>query len=538
VAVPKFRFRKHSSLGAAAAEHDQEYLQECFVDTGDLATLADCKKPQRIVVGRTGSGKTALLDRLLQLDHAISIQPESLSLTHIANSSVLQFFTDAGLKIDIFLRLLWRHVFTVELIRARYAITNEASKRNALDRLLEHLGRDKGKRRALDYIEQWGDRFWETTEYRIKELVKRIESDLSSSIAAGPQPFQLNATSAARLSEEQRADVVERGQKVIDQIQIKELSEIVDLLDEYVFDDPQKPYYICIDRLDENWIEDRFRYLLIRSLLETIRDFQKLRYVKIVIVLRSDLLDRVFRLTRDAGFQEEKFRALYLKLRWSRDQLMSCIDRRVGYLVRQTYTKMGATHKDVLPKSVGEMQVFDYMVERTLRRPRELIEFFNECIELASETPAITRSMLLQAEGVYSKNRARSLQEEWFADYPRLEECLRFLRGRPKNFRVRSLEKKEFEDFCLEVAAADPGASDRMSSVARSVAECAIGAQAGLQAVLCIFYQIGAVGLKLGAADGVVWAHEGVVGIAPESITPDTRVSIHPMLYRALGVAP
>jgi hypothetical protein len=35
--------------------------------------------------------------------------------------------------------------------------------------------------------------------------------------------------------------------------------------------------YVCVDKLDENWVDGKFRYLLIRSLIETIKDFSAVR---------------------------------------------------------------------------------------------------------------------------------------------------------------------------------------------------------------------------------------------------------------------
>jgi putative ribosome biogenesis GTPase RsgA len=69
----KFTFRKHASIGAAAAEEDSKFLAECFLDNGDLEPLADCSDRRRIVLGRTGAGKSALLRRLIEEKNAIVI---------------------------------------------------------------------------------------------------------------------------------------------------------------------------------------------------------------------------------------------------------------------------------------------------------------------------------------------------------------------------------------------------------------------------------------------------------------------------------
>lgn len=60
----KFKFRRHGTIGAAAAEEDERFLTACFINTGDLDTLLDCENPRRIILGRTGTGKTALLNRV------------------------------------------------------------------------------------------------------------------------------------------------------------------------------------------------------------------------------------------------------------------------------------------------------------------------------------------------------------------------------------------------------------------------------------------------------------------------------------------
>jgi type IV secretory pathway VirB4 component len=56
-----FVFKKHDDIGAATAEDDSLFLADCFMDAGDLDHLINCKDPKRIIVGRTGAGKSALL---------------------------------------------------------------------------------------------------------------------------------------------------------------------------------------------------------------------------------------------------------------------------------------------------------------------------------------------------------------------------------------------------------------------------------------------------------------------------------------------
>src|SRR5271165_5767999 len=139
----KFAFRKHASIGAAAAEEDSKFLAECFVDNGDLDPLIDCSDRRRIILGRTGAGKSALLNRLAEDTTAIVINPETLSFNYLTNSTILQFFLEAGVKLDLFFKLLWRHVFTVELLKTRYELKSQMETNSFLERIKATLTRDQ-----------------------------------------------------------------------------------------------------------------------------------------------------------------------------------------------------------------------------------------------------------------------------------------------------------------------------------------------------------------------------------------------------------
>jgi hypothetical protein len=61
---PKFKFRTNVNVGAPDAEQDTQYLTTCFVDIGLAQTLLDTADPRCLIIGRTGSGKTALIQHL------------------------------------------------------------------------------------------------------------------------------------------------------------------------------------------------------------------------------------------------------------------------------------------------------------------------------------------------------------------------------------------------------------------------------------------------------------------------------------------
>jgi len=262
--------RKQDNLGANDAEEDGQFLADCFVDTGDLALLRDVARPERIVLGRTGTGKTALLLKLLATEErSVEIKPESLALTFISNSTILRFFEDLGVNLEVFYKLIWRHAFCVELIRMRFNMSPGQEKVSFIQKVKAFL---KGGQysSAIQYLEKWGDKFWEETEHRIKEITTKVEESLKGSLKGEFAHIGLSAEGVKTLTEEKKAELVQRGQRVVNDAHVPQLNQLLDLLGD-VLDDDQKRYFLVIDRLDESWVEDQLRFKLIMALIETVK---------------------------------------------------------------------------------------------------------------------------------------------------------------------------------------------------------------------------------------------------------------------------
>ena len=489
--------------------------------------------PRRIVVGRTGAGKTALLIQLGSNEHrTIEVKPESLALSHVSNSTILRFFSDLGVKLDIFFRLLWRHVFTVEIIKVHFQIDDEAAKRSFLDRIFDKF-RDQRHRRAVEYIQKWGQHFWEDTEYRIQEVTTTLENSLKASVGAKFPALTFSAEDAERLTQTEKAELIQRAQRVVNDVQIRELSEVLKFLDD-VLDDRQKKYFVVIDRLDEDWIEEGLRIRLIRALIETVKDFVQVRNAKIVVAMRIDLLERVFRRTRDAGFQEEKYESLYLPVEWNRAQLIEVLETRINKLIESRYAKVNVTWQDVMAKEIDKQSTVDYLLARTMMRPRDLIQFFNFCIAKATDRPQITVQLLRDAEGEYSRNRLRCLADEWFADYPNLIEFAALLENMPRSFRMNELPDEKCGEFALTFLSTSIAEQDELSRAADQFINVHIKADDFRKTVFYAFYRVGMIGLKIQTSEQLAWATTGRRSVSRSEVPSDARVSIHPMFWRVL----
>ncbi|MEO1034528.1 MAG: P-loop NTPase fold protein [Pseudomonadota bacterium] len=541
-----FAFEASDRIGAAGAEDDADFLESCFVDTGNLELLLDAKDNRHIILGRTGSGKSALIKKLEEErgEHCITISPQSLALSYVSNSTVLKYFSGLGVNLDPFFKLLWRHVVTVEILSHHFdrATGGTKSKQGLMDWVRGFLNSDsrddKRVRESLKYLEEWGTQFWNETEYRVIEITEKVESDLTTE-AKGRFGIDLAGASAGSkaqdsLSAEQRGELKRHGQQIISRAQVQDLNNVLLALDK-VLDDPQQPYFVVIDALDEDWVEERLKYKLIMALIQTARDFNSVENAKVILALRRDVIERVFRLARDSGFQEEKYESMYLKVTWSDSDLLEILETRLSELARRKRVFDGVSLSKVLPRSFRSMPVRDYIVSRA-PRPRDIISFFNCCIDSAVGKPKLRTAELRIAEGEYSRKRLRALGDEWSADYPHALSFAQILRERPSSFKISSIDEKDFEEKCLELAAEHPDSRDDLVKISIRVVDEILKPREAIIDVVQILYRIGLVGLKVHATERESWSDELGRSVSRGDIDEETSVVVHPAYHRALGI--
>lgn len=541
-----FLFRSTDTVGAIEAENDKQFLEECFLDTGFLGILEDANDYRSILIGRTGAGKSALLSKLADnCENAISINPHELALAHIANSNAVKFFSDLGVNLTPFFKFQWRHVFAIELIRLHSRLDGQGHPQDLSSLIANILPKDKKHDKAINYLKEHGGSFWKETEERVKEITRKLDERASESI--GIKLFdnaKFDGNQASQLSEEEKREVIYKGQEVINGAQVKDLSTIIKLLSDIFSRNKQKRYHVIIDRLDEDWVDTPLRVKLIRALIENSRDFQAVPNVKIVIALRSDLVDRVYRLTRDEGFQEEKYRACNLSLTWSQESMIKMLDRRIGALVRRRYTTKEVGYADILDpdlncqKSTGtDVSAIAYMIERTLDRPRDLISFFNDCIQLSDGRPVIDFEVISRAEPRYSKERLKALFDEWRGTYPSLDVLSGLLRKRPSVVPINSIGNEDVQNvLALVYQAPESGISPLDRQIAQSLFETQITEEEARSRICYILYLTGLAGLRVSLADKTTWAHQSPDFIAEADVHEYEYLEVQPTFRKALFV--
>lgn len=529
---------KNASIGAVDAYEDTEYRSACFVDPGWLSEARDLDSRRSVILGRTGAGKSALLLELARVeDNVIEIDPSEFAFRYIENSNVIQFFQAAGVNLDLFYRLLWRHVLVVELLRRRFRLKDQNDSLGFLDQVNQWVRFNPARKAAMDYLRRWGEKFWETTEVRARELTKKFEDELKVGLKVGNDLLSMGADGAARLGLQEREEIIARGNEVVSGIQIRELRDVISILSEKVFTDERAKYFVVVDKLDENWAKDQTRYRLIRALVEEIRSFRELRNVKILAAIRQDLLLEVFDHTREAGFQEEKYHDYFFHLRWSTSDLERLIQLRIGELYRKKYSADSVRFEDVFPVvKRGRPEPMRYIIQRTLMRPRDAIAFVNECLRLAENRERVSWKVTRAAEGAYSDRRMKAVSDEWRSHFPSIDPLIELVRGLPSKF-----GRSEVVDDRLEAAiircATLPG-SDPCIDVAKSMLDPSSrgSRRAFLDEAIRVLYKVGLIGARFAKNEPISWAfsHEDELGKG------DTRrtisLHVHKMAWRGLGI--
>lgn len=514
-------FRTGDKIGLPEAEDDRALFADCFVDTGAQDALCSLNDPRCIVVGRTGVGKSALIEQMSAGARVITIEPANLALEFISNSNVLSFFQALGVNVDVFYKLLWRHCFCVELLRRRFETVGFFTS------WFERHGKYKD---AYRYLDEWGDsQLWNSSHLTNTIVTGKVEKKIRAELGAGYKNIKLSGEYVRNLSTEERKHVENCAKKVISQAHSKDLQGLLQLVDE-ALDDDQKPFYILIDKLDEDWVENDIRFRLIHALIETARKFREIKNAKVILTARVDLLQTLAEQVQSAGFQAEKWKSNYLEISWSRSDMTVLLDKRISKVLKSRYSsraKIG--HVDVLPG--GQLE---YMMARTLDRPRDLIEYFNICMKRAGASQ-ITPTIVKEAEREYSRERLLSVRDEWKEQFPAMDRIAKaLLQGKQANLKLSELHERDvFERLVLMAA----GAKEN-EALPQGLAEAADDdQQLPLFIANCIvaLATAGVVAVKEAATEPFATGPDDMRGIHGEQLVESTSIRVHPMFHRALG---
>lgn len=535
------RLRGGANLGGEQAEADP-LLEHVFYRSADYNSIESRLDPRCFIVGRTGSGKSAALQHLAETypDKVIRITPEDLSLPYIVDLRVVRYLDSLDVHLDLLWMALWKHVLLVELIRHRYKVDSPDAKQNFLNTLRERVKRDPGKRAALEYLDEFGTKFWCETDQRVREITETFQEKIDEEARARfglPHAGLTGGMAAGKtLTTASRAEQADRFQRIVNETQLARLNKMLSVLDEDILDRPQYSTYVVIDDLDREWVDERLANDLIRCLFTTVLALKRVRHLKVLVALRTNIFHELDFGVR--GGQEEKFRSLVLQMRWSRDDLEELMDERVRYISNRSDGSLTSV-KDILPSSNKTRgYAFDYILDRTLMRPRDTISYLNECLSVHSGKGYLSWTEIISAERAYSEKRLLALRDEWKPTFPDIQKVFGL-------FRKASLpiSKKQFTKYLEEamLLLSDPGFNGvRWMTALSEKMWTATGDQSWAdlyQPLTQMLYEISFVGLIFPGSRTAIYSYDDPA--LSDNLSAMEKVesfSIHPAYHMALDI--
>ena len=411
-----FIFRNNDEIGKLEAESDN-YLDSCFLETNIFKGIMNFdpseKNPdftKRIIVGRTGSGKSAILRKIIDeesIKFSDKIEAENTIFEHVKNNVFISSLNDSGIDLRVFYKSLWLHALLIKVIPALHRSTYQ-SFFNKIQDLIGGKKKSYNPELANEYIEQFKDVFF--NDKALVEISNKMQSELSSKI--GIKGIDLGG----KLGREDTQKVQSETSSYVSRELIRKQKELIKILNEEFSEVGQFRIVISIDDLDRSWLSSSdIRYDFINALLEAFRELLDVKSVKILISIRTDILMGIYNKTLR---QDEKDQSLIYPVSWNKSEIREIIDMRINHLIKNKYqSSRTITMKDIFNFEIDNVYADDYILDRTMLRPRDAISFVNYCLKECDGHVSINQDIVLMAEEQFFSSRKRALVSEWGTIY-------------------------------------------------------------------------------------------------------------------------
>jgi hypothetical protein len=230
-----------------------------------------------------------------------------------------------------------------------------------------------------------------------------------------------------------------------------DLEEIKGLMPDLVASLRHKKFFILVDELDKGWDNSEDAGYFIAGLFQAIDKVNRVSpNLKALISIRQELYDNIPQISDDA----QKIRSKIEVIRWTKEELLELIGLRLshcqpkleGLSAYQKWYKIFAAEQ----ASQDHLSSIDYILDRTLLRPREVIQFCRLCIEASLGEPKISHAAIQRAEFIHSEQKIRDLASEYRFQNPGLLDLFEAFRGKNS-----IIGKEELEEIILSLIVGD-----------------------------------------------------------------------------------
>ncbi|MDA3886998.1 MAG: hypothetical protein PF638_15535 [Candidatus Delongbacteria bacterium] len=404
---------KAVKFGAPAAERDiNQGLKKYFIETGAFDRLKSNKKS--IILGNRGTGKSALMKMLAdyyknQGSIVIEMTPENYSYD-LLQSTMIKEEEGSWAKVSAF-TAAWKYLLYV-LAMKKYASTLKKVVFKTTAKNIHKYLRDNHKLNSNSFLDIF------------ISYLKRIEGFKIGTYEAGIKTKQLQ--------------------------DLFKLEELLELLPELEKLTDKKPIIILIDELDIGWDASEDAQLFVAGLFQAVLALNEMNdNFRIIISLRKELHNNIPTLYEDY----QKNIDLFENLEWDEESLFKLITERIKYSITDLrYDSIQEIWNVIFEEEVLGRSSFEYIVSRSLYRPREIIQLCTESQNRAVEkrVDKIGVNSIVTAEAKYSENRTKDISAEYKFQYSHLINLFEVFRGKNCYY-----TRVELEEFCQKILNGD-----------------------------------------------------------------------------------
>lgn len=475
----------------AAEQEDSDYLVQHFVQTEAYKEAADGTKT--LIIGRKGSGKSAIFLFLKQNRSSLGSSDAMFVVPDDVSASSIRNFLGKGVTEQSAKTLIWKYLFLVLISRflIKIAETKFGDEKKWTEdiRKIKRFLVDNDQIDNLDLAE------------RIRKFISKIQPDSVT--------IKLPTIAEVGVGKSKNADA--ESDLIAGIGKIEKLISAAISTPEFL----GQRLHIYVDQVDEFWLNDEASNQMIIGLIMAAShvnaNFRKI--VRCIIFLRTDIYQSI------EFHDKDKLHGSELEIKWDESSLRELISGRIAQTIKSDLDTKNATEL-VFHGQINDIPALDYIVSRTLFRPRELILFCNKSLEIAKKNKhnSIEPDDILKAEDIYSKNKLSDLVTEYKNSYPFLNDFLvlfekRFGHSSPDFDRAYLTNK---------YATIQKELSGKYSAID----------QLSVDILLAILYNINFIGVVRGDTVAYKYLDSRTVG------SLDSRFKIHPTFWKALGVQP
>ena len=398
--IPQYKLElRHISVGQPVAEHEREDLDNYFIETSPYFRALE--GPTTILVGRRGTGKTAIL-------YAMRAHLDRENRSHVTVMDPVGYELEGLIRVLRSIRQVSERGFLIEslwkyLIYSEIALSIEDSIRGRSI----YQPRTPEESDFLNYCDYNANILHHPFSVRLDNAVHSLDDIVNITDAVHQR---------ARISEQLHATLLRELREHIGLVlsQYNRLSVLIDNLD-----GPWSPGAHVIELTE-----------LLRGLLNVVQDIPRdlgrsnhgLQPVdaRVTVLLRSD----IFSFVRPHIPEQDKLpieRVLWDK----KDLLKQVLDERLLQNAPRNATESEVWER-LFPSSVVGLSPIDFILGNTLPRPRDVIYMVREAISNAinRQDNKVSQDDLLDARVLYSEFAFRSVLAEDDPNIQKLEEVL------------------------------------------------------------------------------------------------------------------